>query len=97
MPYRPTATVFNLSEFAKIKDRKYSFQILIKLKIVTVTIPVCAIGSIIFQNVFVGGHPSIAAASSYVLEILLKKVSRKIVVYGTLIPMYKIIRKFSDD
>ncbi len=28
------ATGFSLSELAKIKDRKYSFQILIKLKIV---------------------------------------------------------------
>ena len=39
IPYSPTATGRNVSLFAKINDRKYSFQILIKLKIVTVTIP----------------------------------------------------------
>ena len=56
---------------------------------VTVTIPDCAIGNIIFQKVFVGGHPSIAAASSYVLDKFAKKVKRKIVVYGMLIPIYR--------
>ena len=41
-----------MSELAKINDRKYSFQILIKLKIVTVTIPDCAMG--ILNNVAAG-------------------------------------------
>ena len=89
IPYYPTATGRNVSLFAKINDRKYSFQILIKLKIVTVTIPDRAIGNIIFQNVFVGGQPSIAAASSYVRDRFEKNVSRKIVVYGILIPIYR--------
>ena len=60
-----------------------------KLKIVTVTRPDCAIGNMIFQKVFVGGHPSMAAASSYVRDRFEKNVSRKIVVYGMLIPIYK--------
>ena len=64
IPYKPGATGFNASELAKIRDRKYSFQILIKLKMVTVTIPDCAIGNMIFQKVLIGGHPSIAAAFS---------------------------------
>ena len=50
-----------------------------KLKIVTVTRPDCAIGNMIFQKVFVGGHPSMAAASSYVRDRFEKNVSRKIV------------------
>ena len=80
MEYSPTATGRIRSEFPKIRDIKYSFHTLIKLKIVTVMIPGCAIGSIISQNVFVGEHPSIAAASSNALDILAKKVRRKIVV-----------------
>ena len=87
MEYNPTAIGRSWSEFAKIREIKYSFHILIKLNIVTVIIPGCAIGSIISQKVFVGGQPSIAAASSNALERLLKKVIRKMVVYGTLIPM----------
>ena len=75
IPYNPMATDFTLSEFANIRDIKYSFHTLIKLKIVTVMIPGCAIGSMIFQKVFMGGQPSIAAASSNALERLLKKVS----------------------
>ena len=87
MEYRPTAIGRSLSELAKIREIKYSFQILIKLKIVTVMIPGCAMGSIISQKVLVGGHPSMAAASSKALDRLLKKVMRKMVVYGILIPI----------
>ena len=50
IPYNPMATDFTLSEFANIRDIKYSFHTLIKLKIVTVMIPGCAIGSMIFQK-----------------------------------------------
>ncbi len=39
MEYSPTATGRTLSELAKIREMKYSFHILIKLKIVTVMIP----------------------------------------------------------
>ena len=80
MEYSPTAMGRSLSEFAKIREMKYSFQILIKLKIVTVMIPGCAMGSIISQKVLVGGHPSMAAASSKALDKLPKKVMRKMVV-----------------
>ena len=93
MEYRPTAIGRSLSELAKIREIKYSFQILIKLKIVTVMIPGCAMGSIISQKVLVGGHPSMAAASSKALDRLLKKVMRKMVVYGILIPIYKKISR----
>lgn len=80
MEYNPTAIGRSLSELAKIREMKYSFQILIKLKIVTVMIPGWAMGSMISQKVFVGGHPSIAAASSKALERLPKKVIRNMVV-----------------
>lgn len=80
MEYRPTATGLTLSELAKIKDMKYSFQMLMKLKILTVTIPGCASGNMICQNVLVGEHPSTAAASSNERERLEKKVSKKITV-----------------
>ena len=39
MENSPKATGRSFSELTNIRDRKYSFQILIKLKIVTVTIP----------------------------------------------------------
>ena len=80
MEYNPTAIGRSLSELAKIREMKYSFQILIKLKIVTVMIPGWAMGSMISQKVFVGGQPSIAAASSKALERLPKKVIRNMVV-----------------
>lgn len=88
----PGPTDIFFSVLPKINEMKYSFQIFIKLKIATVIIPGCASGIIIFQNVFIGEHPSIAAASSYVLDRLLKKVSRNVVVNGTCIPMYNNIR-----
>mgnify|MGYP006922493840 CR=1 FL=1 len=40
--------------------------------------PGCAIGSMMSQNALVGGHPSMAAASSNALDRLLKNVIRKI-------------------
>ena len=80
MEYRPTAMGRSLSELAKMREIKYSFQILIKLKIVTVMIPGWAMGSIISQKVLVGGHPSMAAASSKARDRLLKKVMRNMVV-----------------
>ena len=80
MEYNPTATGRTLSELPNIREMKYSFQILIKLKMVTVTIPGWAIGSIISQKVFTGGQPSMAAASSNALERLAKKVVRNMVV-----------------
>ena len=64
MEYKPTATGRNWLEFANINDIKYSFQTLIKLKIVTVITPEFAMGNIISQKVFIGPHPSIAAACS---------------------------------
>ena len=39
MEYRPTAMGRSLSELANIREMKYSFQILIKLNMVTVMIP----------------------------------------------------------
>lgn len=72
--YRPTATGLILSELPNIKKIKYSFQTLIKLKIVTVIIPGCAVGGIINQKVFVDGHPAIAAASSNALDIFANNV-----------------------
>ncbi len=39
MEYNPTAMGRSWSELAKIREMKYSFQILIKLKMVTVIIP----------------------------------------------------------
>ena len=51
-----------------------------KVEMVTVTMPGWAMGSMISQNVFTGGHPSMAAASSNALERLAKKVVRKMVV-----------------
>ena len=89
MEYRPTAMGRSWSELAKIREMKYSFQILMKLKIVTVMIPGWAMGSMISQKVLVGGHPSIAAASSKARDRLLKKVMRNMVVYGMLMPMYR--------
>ncbi len=49
---------------AKIKDMKYSFQTFMKLKMLTVTMPGWIRGSMIFQKMRMGGHPSMAAASS---------------------------------
>jgi len=50
----------------------------------------------ILQKVPIGGHPSMAAASSYDREMLEKNAKRKIVVYGTLMPTYrKIIRSLT--
>ena len=68
------------SEEAKISERKYSFQMFMKLKIPTVTMPGCARGSMIRQKVFIGGQPSMAAASSYTLDSEAKKLIRKVVV-----------------
>src|SRR5699024_7785152 len=64
MPYRPTATGRTRSELAKIRDMKYSFQMLMKLKMDTVITPGWARGNMIFQKVLMGGQPSMAAASS---------------------------------
>ena len=80
MEYSPTAMGRSLSELAKIREIKYSFQILIKLNIVTVMMPGWAICSIISQKVLVGGHPSMAAASSKARDRLPKNVIRKMVV-----------------
>lgn len=91
--YRPTATGLTLSPLAKIKERKYSFHMFIKQNILKVTIPGCASGNIIFQKVFIGEHPSIAAASSYVVDRVAKKLSRKITAKGILIPEYRKIIK----
>ena len=43
----------------------------------------------ILQNVIMGVHPSMAAASSYVLDRFWKKVIRNVVVYWICIPMYR--------
>ena len=80
MEYSPTATGRTLSEFPNIREMKYSFHILMKLNMVTVTIPGWAMGSIISQKVLTGGQPSMAAASSNALDRLAKKVVRKMVV-----------------
>ena len=50
----PKATGLSFSEFTKSSERKYSFHIAMKLKIVTVTTPPCARGNTIFQKVFTG-------------------------------------------
>ena len=73
MEYSPTATGRTLSEFPNIREMKYSFHILMKLNMVTVTIPGWAMGSIISQKVLTGGQPSMAAASSNALDRLAKK------------------------
>ena len=65
---------------AKISERKYSFQILLKLKMVTVIMPGCASGNMIFQKVFDWEQPSMAAASSYSPDRLEKNAIRKMVV-----------------
>ena len=44
MEYSPTATGRTLSEFPNIREMKYSFHILMKLNMVTVTIPGWAMG-----------------------------------------------------
>ena len=80
MEYNPTATGRTLSEFPNIREMKYSFHILMKLNMVTVTIPGWAMGSIISQKVLTGGQPAMAAASSNALDRLAKKVVRKMVV-----------------
>ena len=69
-----------MSEFPKIREMKYSFQIFTKLKIVTVMMPGCAIGSMMSQKAFPIGQPSIDAASSKERERFAKKAVRKIVV-----------------
>lgn len=73
MEYNPTATGRTLSEFPNIREMKYSFHILMKLNMVTVTIPGWAMGSIISQKVLTGGQPSMAAASSNALDRLAKR------------------------
>ena len=92
----PGPTGIFSEEEAKIKEIKYSFQIFIKLKIATVISPGCARGNIIFQNVFIGEQPSIAAASSYVLERFLKNVIKNVVVYGICIPIYNKINTIRE-
>ena len=51
-------------DYSIIGGHVAAMETVIKLKIVTVTIPDCAMGNMIFQKVRMGGHPSIAAASS---------------------------------
>ena len=45
------------------------------------------------QKVFAGGHPSIEAASSYVLERVAKKFNKYVVVDGTCMRIYRRISK----
>ena len=45
---KPSATGRTLFDATNSSDKKYSFQIAIKLKIVTVTTPPCASGNTIF-------------------------------------------------
>ena len=51
-----------------------------KLKMLTVMMPGCAMGSMISQKVLPGAQPSMAAASSNALEMFEKNPIRKIVV-----------------
>ncbi len=69
---------------AKIRAMKYSFQRVMKLKMVTVMIPGWARGSRMTQKVFMGPQPSMAAASSKEWEMFWKKAIMKKVVKGTL-------------
>ena len=69
-----------MSELPKIREMKYSFQTLMKLKMLTVMMPGCAMGSMISQKVLPGAQPSMAAASSKALEMFEKNPIRKIVV-----------------
>ena len=59
---------------------------------VTVTTAGCTSGNIISQKHRIGPQPSIAAASSKVVDMLLKNVMRKNVVYGTEHAVYKKIK-----
>ena len=70
----------SLALFAKTRAKKYSFQNLMKLKIVIVTRAGCARGNIILQKHPTGEQPSMVAASTKVFEMPLKKVIRKNVV-----------------
>ena len=78
--FRPGPTDMFFSEDAKISDRKYSFQMPMKLKIPTVMMPGCTSGNMMVQKVRMGGQPSMAAASSYTRDKLAKKVMRNVVV-----------------
>lgn len=75
-----------------VRRKIITFQTVMKLKMLTVTIPGWASGSMMIQKVFIGPHPSIAAASSNVNDRFLKKLIRKKTVNGTLMQMYKKIR-----
>ena len=54
MEKSPSATGRSASEFTKRSERKYSFHIAMKLKIVTVLIPPLARGNTILQKVSMG-------------------------------------------
>lgn len=88
---RPMESVRILSlPLAKISAMKYSFQMFMKLKIVTVMMPGEAIGIMTFHMAFISEQPSIMAASASAVGTVEKNAVRKYTVYGRFSVVYRI-------